>query len=192
MADRTPLRPQPDDCRQNRGILFSVMKMESHVRDWQRIKLTGEKPLCYCLNVLKGSGMAIGFIVNQRTRRALQRAVSVLLLTLCFFDLAIADVLFPGSCERESEMLPVVVVASTATELHQGSTTITDSQQENRQAPTESSSVEDDCFCCCTHLVPVEFYKPSQPLFHSEPITSYLRSLPSAPSAELYHPPRLA
>ena len=136
--------------------------------------------------------MAVGFLVNRRKRRVMQRAVSLLLLLLCFFDLAIADVLFPGSCERESEMLPFVAVVPTTTELHQGSTTMTDSQQENRQAPTESPSVEDDCFCCCTHLVPVEFYRSSQSLFRSEPITSYLRSLPSAPSAELYHPPRLA
>jgi hypothetical protein len=131
-------------------------------------------------------------LVHHRKRRALQRGISLLLLVLCFFDLAIADVFFPGSCERESEILPLVTAASTTANLELSNLLITDFQQENRQAPAKSSPGEEDCFCCCTHIVSVAFYKFARPLLQTEPIASYPLSIPTAPHIKLFHPPRLA
>lgn len=135
--------------------------------------------------------MTTEVLSNPKKRRAFQRAVSVLLLLLCFFDLAIADVFFPGSCEGESEMLLVRAQASTITELHQGISSLA-LQQESQPAPAESAPVEEDCFCCCTHIAPVAFYKISRPLFQTEPIASYPLRIPTAPHAKMFHPPRLA
>lgn len=136
--------------------------------------------------------MTVKFLANRRQRRALQRAISVLLLSFCFFDLAIADVLFPGSCDWESEFGSIIVSTSSILELHPGSVTLANAEQENRRAPAESSSADDGCFCCCTHIVPVAFYRPSHPRLPVAPITPFLQSIPSTPPAELYRPPRLA
>ena len=135
--------------------------------------------------------MAAGILDNQRKRRAGQRVVSLLLLLLCFSDLAIADVFFPGSCEGDSEMPLVRAQSSTTTELHQGISSLA-LQQESQPAPAESTPVEEDCFCCCTHIVPVAFYKFARPLLQTEPIASYPLSVPTAPHTKLFHPPRLA
>lgn len=135
--------------------------------------------------------MAAGILGKQRKRRAFQRAISVLLLLLCFSDLAIADVFFPGSCEGETEMPLVRAQASTTTEFHQGISSLA-LQQESQPAPAESAPVEEDCFCCCTHIVPVAFYKFARPLLQTEPIASYPLNLPTAPHAKLFRPPRRA
>ena len=70
--------------------------------------------------LLKDRSMTIIIFDNQRNKRAFQRAISLLLLARCFTDLAIADVFFPGSCEGESEMLPIVTAASTTAKLKPG------------------------------------------------------------------------
>ncbi len=130
--------------------------------------------------------------VEFNSKRSGQRAISVLLLLLCFFDIAIADVFFPGSCEGESEMLPVVAVDSATKDLHKIISIRADSQSKNCPTPTESVPGEEDCFCCCTHIVPVAFYKFARPLLQTAPIASSPRNIPTAPQPKLFHPPRLA
>ena len=128
---------------------------------------------------------------NRRKLRTLQRNVSLVLVLLCCFDIAIADVFFPGSCEGESEMLTVVAVDSAANDLPQIIFIRADSQSENCPTPTESVPGEEDCFCCCTHIVPVAFYKFARPLLQTAPIASSPLNIPTAPQTKLFHPPRL-
>lgn len=130
--------------------------------------------------------MANGYFIQQRKRRAWQRTISIVLLALCFFDFAITDVFFPGTCEQESEMQSVAVAATTT----QHSTAITQSESEPPRTPRESSEVEEDSLCCCAHIVPVALYKYPPPSMHIVPVISILPNIPSAPSVELYHPPR--
>ena len=134
------------------------------------------------------ASMTAGFRFNSK--HSVQQVISVFLLLLCFFDLAIADVFFPGSCEGESERLLVGTQASTITE--QGISSPSNLLPESQPAPAKSASGEEDCFCCCTHIVPIAFYKFPRPLFQTEPIASAPLSLPTAPYAEMFHPPRLA
>ena len=131
------------------------------------------------------------WLANRRNQHKWQRNISLLLLLLCFFDMVIADVFFPGSCEREGAMILGVSISTSA--LHQeGFPTITDSKQEQHQSLPDSVPVEDDCFCCCTHIVPVGNYKFPPLLLQPTPIESYPGNIPATPFAELFRPPRLA
>ena len=135
---------------------------------------------------LESADMANGYFIQQRKRHAWQRTISIVLLALCFFDLAITDVFFPDTCEQESEMQAVVFAATTL----QAPTVITQSGSEHPQTPNESSSTEEDCLCCCAHIVPVALYKYPHPSLYAALVISTSPNIPSAPSVEFYHPPR--
>ncbi|MBS1806606.1 MAG: hypothetical protein JST84_00270 [Acidobacteria bacterium] len=135
---------------------------------------------------LESADMANGYFIQQRKRHAWQRTISIVLLALCFFDLAITDVFFLGTCEQENEMRSVAVATTTT----QTPTVNTQSESEHSQTPGESSGVEEDCLCCCAHIVPVALYKYPHPSLHIAPVISALSNIPSAPSVELDPPPR--
>ncbi len=132
--------------------------------------------------------MRSGF-TNRRKLHTWQRNVSLVLLLFCFYDMAVADVLFPGSCEREGAMMPS---SATPVSDQQSRSTIADVEQEHHQAPADSMPVEDDCFCCCAHIVPAESYKFPPLLLQPTPIESHPGNIPATPFAELFRPPRLA
>lgn len=140
---------------------------------------------------MAGSDMTTGHFIQQRKRRAWQRTISLVLLTLCFFDLAIADVLMPGACERESEILSVLVALSPSSALDQNAAALMPTGQ-HHQAPSEEEALEEDCICCCAHLVPVAVYKYAQPSLPTTRLVSDPPLIPSAPSVGLFRPPRLS
>lgn len=133
--------------------------------------------------------MKSGF-TNRRKLHQWQRNVSLVLLLLCCYDLAVADVLFPGSCEREGAM--ILGVSASAAADQQGLARIDDVAPEPQEAPADSTPIEDDCFCCCAHIVPAESYNVPPLLFHPSSIESYPGNIPATPVAELFRPPRLA
>ncbi len=134
--------------------------------------------------------MRSGF-TNRRKLYQWQRNVSLVLLLLCCYDLAVADVLFPGSCEREGAMILGASIATTAAD-QQGLATIGDVAPEPQEAPADSTPIEDDCFCCCAHIVPAENYNVPPLLFQPPSIESHPGSIPATPVAELFRPPRFA
>lgn len=142
--------------------------------------------------LLKDRTMAIMTFSKQRNKCTLQRAISLLLLLLCFSDLAIADVFFPGLCEGKSEMRAVAIVAPVATAFTPDLTMMAEARQGSQSTPDESPAVEDDCFCCCTHILPIGFYKFSHPPLQLDPLSLHLTNIPSAPVAELFRPPKIA
>lgn len=118
-----------------------------------------------------------------------QRSISLVLLLFCCFDIVIADVLSPETCERESAIL-VGIPTSPATT--QSLSPIINIPQENQQTPTDSTPVEDDCFCCCAHIVPVEHFKFPPLVVQTTAIAAVPQTLPTSPFTELFRPPRLA
>ena len=154
------------------------------------MKIDRRKPAVVLFTPVRDASMTAGFRFNSK--HSVQQVISVFLLLLCFFDIAIADVFFPGSCEGENEMLRDGAQASTIIEFRQDMFSPANLQQQSQPAPAESTPVEEDCFCCCTHIVPVAFYKFARPLLQTEPIASYPLSIPTAPHTNLFHPPRRA
>ena len=88
-------------------------------------------------------------------------------------------------------MLPAISLATT-TAHNQSLSTREDVQQGNRQAPADSTPVEDDCFCCCAHIVLVESYKFPPIPCQTAPIESDPGNIPATPFTELFRPPRFA
>ncbi|MBS1806593.1 MAG: hypothetical protein JST84_00205 [Acidobacteria bacterium] len=132
--------------------------------------------------------MRSGF-TNRRKLYQWQRNVSLVLLLFCFYDMAVADVLFPGSCEREGAMMPSF---TTPAPDQQSLSTIGDVAPEPQEAPADSTPIEDDCFCCCAHIVPAENYNVPPLLFQPPSIESHPGNIPATPVAELFRPPRFA
>lgn len=126
------------------------------------------------------------WFTNRRKLQQWQRNVSLVLLLFCFYDMAVADVLFPGSCEGEGTM-----IYGSAAE-PQGIATLGDVAPEPQEAPADSTPTEDDCFCCCAHIVPVESYNFPSLLFYPLSIESHPGNIPATTVAELFRPPRLA
>lgn len=129
------------------------------------------------------------WFTNRRKTHRWQRNVSLVLLLFCFYDMVVADVLFPGSCEREGAMIPS---SATPASDQQRRSTRADVEQEQHQTPADSMPVEDDCFCCCAHIVPAESYNVPPLLFHPPSIESHPGSIPATPFADLFRPPRFA
>lgn len=65
-----------------------------------------------------------------------------------------------------------------------------DFQQE--QHPEPASSDDDECFCCCAHILPTRFFSVDK--YEMSLAASALKDqfLPSPPPRGTYHPPRFA
>jgi hypothetical protein len=133
--------------------------------------------------------MTTNWFTNRRKLRTWQRNISLVLLLFCFFDMVIVDVLFPEACERESTILGNI---STSLPTAQSLSPIIHIPQEEQQTPTDSTPVEDDCFCCCAHIVPVEHFKFPPLVVQTSAITAVPQNLPTSPFTGLFRPPRLA
>jgi len=104
----------------------------------------------------------------------------------------LADVGFPQSCCDEVAGVPIAgTIMLAATLADQANTLIRPGDSGNDQ-PSRSPLTDDDCFCCCSHILPspalsvgVSGVKPPA----ARPSDS---SLPSAPPRSTFHPPRLA
>ena len=64
------------------------------------------------------------------------------------------------------------------------------SDQPNHQPGSDVE--EHDCFCCCTHLTPVDVVRIADLSVHEAAIPRNIISLPIAPAQGTDHPPRLA
>jgi hypothetical protein len=113
------------------------------------------------------------------------RVVALFFLVFTFIDLAC-----PWLCQEDVAGFPKIV----QTQVAAGADThpaLSDSerQDDNKSKP---ENLEEDCFCCCTHLQPS--YGPGTPAVNVMR-AAYLRpltNLPTAPPTGTDHPPRSA
>jgi hypothetical protein len=65
----------------------------------------------------------------------------------------------------------------------------------SHKQPSQSSEpvpANDDCFCCCTHVLPGHFFEVTRLLVTPARADLKHTALPSAPSQAPFHPPRSA
>jgi len=88
------------------------------------------------------------------------------------------DLSVPGFCRTDGITMPVSQTVAAATSAN--------SQQERDPQDT----FEDDCFCCCSHIVPTARFRleRGQTVLSKRP--PYLQTQPTGLSTSLYHPPR--
>lgn len=122
----------------------------------------------------------------------LRRGVAIFLLAFAVFDLVIDDMFFPEPCCDEQVSLsfasPVESIEEIANE--PGAIRTPDSQpsQDSHQSPMD----DEDCFCCCSHIIPGVCISVAALNGSPQPGASAISSLPLAPPRDTFHPPRLS
>lgn len=124
--------------------------------------------------------------------RHLQRWLAVVMLAYAFGDLC-ADSVSPRECcewmnnlavsessgkvsSAEDSNVAVVIVAST----------------ESKQETSLPSNTEEDCFCCCGHMLPAIHFEAPLVEAQASPALLTTTFLPAPPPQKKFHPPRLS
>lgn len=128
-------------------------------------------------------GRNIEFIKTGHWRRGL----AVFLLVFTLFDLVLLDTFAPQFCDGEISSFSVINTPPPPDTLQFRTTTPPCSE-----SPAQSEPLEEDCFCCCSHIIPSPFVSVAHLNLGSPPAESSLNSLPSAPPRDAFHPPRIA
>lgn len=139
-------------------------------------------------------GLTIGGFRNRHGR--LLRAVAVFFLLYTCADIALPQYF----CAGEAAGLPDVVVASTASAAANANTladrgaALSDTKDSQPTQPDQQAPHDDeDCFCCCAHVLAGLTIKVVETAELKSPSASFEeRSVLSPPLPLHYHPPRLA
>jgi hypothetical protein len=140
----------------------------------------------------------------QRSMRQghLCRRMAIFLLAFAFFDMAIVDTFFPQLCVdvQASHSLSSLVEPNKNTEPTEDKKVAAefwaignhDSQQGQDRYPSPPDPVDEDCFCCCSHIVPSPYVNVAALNCQPQPPDLANSSLPSSPPQGTFHPPRLS
>lgn len=133
--------------------------------------------------------MPLKLYQNLMRSGRLRCGLASFLLAFAFFDMAVVDTFFPQLCgDHQVSHFGASQVESTekiADELASIRDHGSQPVQDSRQSP-----IEEDCFCCCSHIIPSPHVKVATlncPPQLSDPAVT---SLPLAPPHGAYHPPR--
>ena len=136
--------------------------------------------------------MLVGLFSGSKKKRTAQRAMALLLLSISLFDLTIIDLFAPGLCEGEGTTAAVAQAATDVSKAKGSNPGFSDETGTQHRDSSEPSALEEDCFCCCAHILPSDYFRiPALPL-PPERVVSISALLPSSPPLEMYHPPRIA
>jgi hypothetical protein len=123
----------------------------------------------------------------------LRRGIAIFLIAFAFFDMTVIDMFFPQLCvdEQTSQSVNSPVDATDkptgkiAGDLTAGANHDSQPDQDSRQ-----SSADEDCFCCCSHIIPSRHVNVATLNSPPQPEDAAIPSLPSAPPQGAFHPPR--
>lgn len=116
-------------------------------------------------------------------------SVAILLIFGC------ADILSPQLCDEDMEATAHFASSSVRAEFPDSSMPsigVANSTGTRQEQPSHPAPADDDCFCCCTHVLPGHFFEVTPLLVASPRSDLKLTALPSAPSRAPFHPPRSA
>jgi hypothetical protein len=111
-----------------------------------------------------------------------------------------ADILLPQYfCDDEigGISLPSATAATLNTEEHSADDSkvaaIADPDESRSRLPSDTSQHEEDCFCCCAHVLPSLPFAPAETIEVRQTAATFINDpLPSPPLRDTYHPPRVA
>lgn len=128
-----------------------------------------------------------------KKQRSFQRVVAMLLLTLSFVDIAVIDFFVPELCEREGAIISMAKAAEVASHVgtDEGSR-LADATDNKNQDSSLPSAFDEDCFCCCSHILPTAHFDFPILQTQLQKIASAQASLPNSPPLGLFRPPRIA
>lgn len=111
-------------------------------------------------------------------------------IVILFLTYAAVDIANPQLCSDEFAS-PTVLLASNIAEDRPTSYSVVNSEDTKQREEPSAPHSEDDCFCCCTHVLPGLTTHPngaSDATSQGLALTS--QSVTSAHLMALYHPPR--
>lgn len=136
--------------------------------------------------------MRSGVPINLIGQKLVYRAVAICLLLFAFVDIAA-----PELCGEKFASLFTVNELSSKAQSSNGSITPPSSNfhaegcPENHSQPNPAHA-DDECFCCCSHVLPINIFSVTNAIDLKPLLTSLNHSfLPSSPPRSLFHPPRL-
>ncbi|HEU0177480.1 MAG TPA: hypothetical protein VFV58_24720 [Blastocatellia bacterium] len=121
----------------------------------------------------------------------LRRGIAIFLLAMAFFDMAIVDLFFPQLCgDDQVSILGAIPVESTEKIADEFAAT----RNQNPQPAQDSreSGTDEDCFCCCSHIIPSSHVSVAALNCPPQPYDPADTSFPSSSPHDVFHPPRLS
>jgi hypothetical protein len=131
--------------------------------------------------------------ISKISRMRIIRVVAIF-----FLFYTAADLLVPQVCTEDlgglhSEALVSVSVDNVGNNARPTSVGTQQGNSQKEESKQQSTSYDEDCFCCCAHILPVSHFVPREggELVEISP-DSDPEGLPSSPLHKAFHPPRLA
>jgi len=133
--------------------------------------------------------MKLALNIRDFRRSQLMRVIAMLFLLHSG-----ADMLFPQLCNEEVLFGGSFSTVLSSNDSEAGKLFAVSSSSEFPDGPrSDPQHREEDCFCCCAHVMPSPvFASPEDAELVISRSTVARISIPSAPSENPYHPPRLA
>jgi hypothetical protein len=122
----------------------------------------------------------------------LYRGIAIFFLIFAFVDLTIIDLAFPQLCEDTRGTISTSLNALNSPYFDSDVIALASTGGgDERDQHTDPGCREEDCFCCCSHIVPgVPADIAALGLKTLAPVAT-INSLPSPPPQRTYHPPRV-
>jgi hypothetical protein len=121
----------------------------------------------------------------------LRRGMAIFLLAFAFFDMAVVDVFFPQLCGDEHASDSFTSTAK-STEKIADEFAVTRNQDSQPVQDSRQSGTDEDCFCCCSHIIPSPHVSVAALNCPPQPDDPAIPSFPSSSPHGVFHPPRLS
>lgn len=116
-------------------------------------------------------------------------------IVLAFFFMTMTDLASPQNCGEDvwgllkaaSSQVPIQVSTDFGSE-----TSFISADIQKSSSDSDSAPAEDDCFCCCSHILPGAIFHADEHSFAPRVSEPTLIALPTAPPQSAFHPPRLS
>jgi hypothetical protein len=132
-----------------------------------------------------------GLMFNLWRLNRLWRGIAIFLLAFVWFDLTVVDFFSPELCGDEQVSFfftsPAKSTEDAIVETRAGQTQDSQPDQDSHQSP-----IDEDCFCCCSHIIPGVRINIAVLNRQPQPFDQAITDLPSAPPHGTFHPPRLS
>lgn len=130
-------------------------------------------------------------MTSYRIPRTFMTARVVRVIAILFLVHTGADLTVPEFCGEEMG-IPGFVQAQ-STDIDSVAAFVTASREPKQDEPTQPTHSDEDCFCCCTHVLPGHATAPVGTAELSSAFAALkMTDLASPPLQGPYHPPRFA
>ena len=131
-------------------------------------------------------------MASYRIRRRVMTERVVRVIAILFLVYTGADLTVPEFC-REEMGIPKFVSSSSSTDTGIGEAYATDTSESRQQdLPSEPTHSDEDCFCCCNHVVPAHYFQQKIVDLNFPSISFSTSSIYLSTTISIYHPPRIS